>query len=69
MINQETADKLGVELDVLQSTFDGYKVMSQEDIDTLKTNASSDSEELKKKYQAEGQQVGKERTLKNIKNG
>ncbi len=69
MINQETADKLGVDLEVLQSTFDGYKVMSQEDIDTLKANASSDSEELKKKYQAEGQQVGKERTLKNIKNG
>ena len=69
MINQETAEKLGVELELLQSTFEGYKVMSSEDIEALKSNVAQDSEELKKKYQAEGREVGRERALKDIKQG
>jgi hypothetical protein len=33
MINQETAEKLGVELETLQNVFNGYSVMSSSDLD------------------------------------
>ncbi len=69
MINQETAERLGIELELLQSTFEGFKVMSADDIEALKSNVAQDTEELKKKYQAEGREVGRERALKDIKQG
>jgi len=66
-MTKEIAEKLGVELEALQGAFDGYKVMSNEDFDTLKTNLSTETEGLKEKYQLEGQKVGKEILLKELK--
>jgi hypothetical protein len=67
MLNQETAEKLGVELELLQSTFEGFTVMSNDDLTSLKNNMTKDSEEVREKYQSEGRKVGKELLLKELK--
>ena len=67
-MTNEIAEKLGVELDALQSAFEGFKVIPANDFDQMKSNFQSELDDSKEKYQAEGRTTGRELALKEIKN-
>jgi len=67
-MTNDIAEKLGVELDALQSAFEGFKVIPANDFDQMKSNFQSELEGAKDKYQAEGRTTGQELLLKELKN-